>query len=76
MSPLQSALIYAINYLPPILVGIFTYRKMKARYKRPLHQGTDPRVYVVKIFAAAITLLAITLLLYYLISVYYAGYTA
>lgn len=76
MAPWQTALIYIINYLPAVLAGVFTFRKMKARYKRPLHGGTDPRVYVVTFFAAAVTLLATTLLLYYLISVYYAGYTA
>ncbi len=76
MSPLQSALIYTINYLPPILVGVVVFRKLKLRYKRPLHSGTDPRVYVITLFASALTLLFMTLLLYILVSAFYAGYTA
>ncbi len=71
MTPLQSALIYAINYLPAILVGICVFRKMKVRYKRPLHSGTDPRVYVITLFATAVTLLLTTLLLYVLIAAFY-----
>lgn len=76
MSALQSALIYAINYLPPVLVGIVVYRKMKVRYWRPLRKKTDPRVYVITLFCAALTLLATTALLYLLISAYYVGYSA
>lgn len=76
MPALQSALIYIVNYLPAVLVGILVYRKMKARYRRPLHEGTDPRVYVITVFCAAMTLLVTTVLLYFLISAYVVGLSA
>lgn len=75
MTSLQTTLLYILNYLPPVLVGVYVFRKMKVRYKRPLHSGIDPRVYVITLFSAALTLLVLTLLIYYLVSVFYSGYT-
>ena len=72
MTQLQSALLTIVNYLPPILIAVHVYRKMKARYKRPLHKGTDPRVYIITFFAGALSLLFVTLALYLLIAAFYA----
>ena len=59
----------ALLYLPPLLLGLLFFRKMKKKYARPMDQGVDSRIYVYTAlatcgcYAVYILLLALVLML-------------
>ena len=68
---LQDTLLTILNFMPPILVGFYVFKKMKVRYARPLEKSTDLRVYAITLLAASLTLVATTALIFICIAAFY-----
>lgn len=60
---MSKLLFQALLYLPPLLVGVPVYQRLKRKYARPLGQGADPRVYLYSAAAIAAGYVVYTALL-------------
>lgn len=64
MHALWNALLYLVLYTPPVLAGIFTFRKLRKKYSKPLDSTIDWKVWVFTVLAISFTLL-VMLVIYY-----------